>query len=192
MFRILLILPLIFGFPDLKANWTDNLLDSVRVRVGGEDPLLDRCLKSGFELRYRYEVRLCKRRPLWFDYCPEERVIRHSLHYDPISDKYTLVVDWHGDQIEPRSETIASLEEAVESLAAVQNLPISFLSRGDEGLLQSRRRYLSIRVLSACKGDYNETLARISSVISLGLVRVSGFNTGWVDFRLDGDADQQR
>ncbi len=38
---------------------------------------------------------------------------------------------------------------------------------------------------SECKGGYNRTVARISSFLTMGLVRLSGFDTGWVDFKLE-------
>ena len=74
--------------------------------------------------------------------------------------------------------------EASEAFGRIFKLPLIFLARGDQDYLGSGASYVSIRVSSECRGDFNKTLARISSVLTLGLVRLSGFDTGWLDFKL--------
>lgn len=173
------------GFPQVQVNWDTSDRTAIDIVVPGVDKILPTCLQSGLELRYRFEVQVCKRRPLWFDSCGPTRIKRHSLEYDPITQSYRLTSDWLGDRAGPITETFTTLNEASAAFQAAREVTLEFLADHSAELMNSRRLYLSVRIHSGCKGGYNETLARISSFLSLGLVRISGFDTGWLDFRVE-------
>ena len=181
---IIALLPFLLAVPDLRVDFSDPKLEDINVRVVGKDELLDKCLKSGYMLQYDFEVRLCRRRPLWLDSCPKQRLEKHKLSFDPISGIFTLDIDRFGDSRDPGSLSFASIKDAYEGLSEVKNLSLQFLARDRFPYLEEPERYISIRVTSECRGDFNKTLARISSFLTLGLVRVSGFDTGWLDFNL--------
>ena len=182
--KIVALLPFLLAAPDVQVDYSDRHFEEIDVRVVGEDELLDKCVKSGLSLQYDFEMRVCRRRLAWFDGCPEKRLERHTLSYDPISGNFRLQADRFGDHQEPRAQNYASSAEASRALAEVFKLPLQYLARGEPEYLDSERSYVSVRVSSECHGDYNKTLARISSFLTLGLVRLSGFDTGWLDFKL--------
>lgn len=182
--RIFALVQFLIAAPDIQVDFSDQGYREIDVRVVGKDDLLDKCLKSGLTLQYDFEVRLCRRRVVWFDGCPDERLEQHKLSYEPISGNFRLEIDRFGDEQEPVTQNFASRMEASEAFGRIFKLPLIFLARGDQDYLGSGASYVSIRVSSECRGDFNKTLARISSVLTLGLVRLSGFDTGWLDFKL--------
>ena len=178
-------LPFIFAAPAVQLELEDSALPAATVRMAGQDDLLEKCLKSGFPFEYAFKVRICKRRPLWFDTCRERRLEKHRLKFDVISGIFRLEVDRFDDNKDPAVKNYTSLSEAAGEFSAVKQLPLLFLARGRKDYLHSRRSYLSARVSSKCLGEYSETLADISSVMTFGLVRINGFDTGWVDFTFE-------
>ncbi len=182
--KVFALLPLLFAAPEIKVDLAGSAAQQIDVRVTGKDGLLEDCVKSGLSFRYDFQVRICKRRPMWFDTCPEERVEKHALSYDPISGNYRLVIDRFGDDKQPFSKNFSSSAAAARRFSLVRNLPLLFVARGKTRYLHSNRSYLSVRVVSECRGEYNKTVAAISSFLTLGMYRVSGFDTGWVDFKL--------
>ena len=184
---ILFLLPLVFAFPSLELSFEDESQGLLAVQVvGRQQEFLEQCVSNGLEVRYRYHFELCKRRGYWFDGCLKGRREIHRLNFDPISETYKITVDRHRDGADPSSQVFDSLDAAVSEMSRVKSLPVDFLSHGDVGYLTGKNAYLSVRVESRCRGDYNKTLARISYFLSLGLVEIPGFDSGWVDFTLPG------
>ncbi|MBN8550577.1 MAG: hypothetical protein J0M12_14775, partial [Deltaproteobacteria bacterium] len=62
--------------------------------------------------------------------------------------------------------------------------PLSSLGFNSSDFPQNRSPFLGVRVIADCKGDYNETIAKISNFLTLGLVDVGSFDSGWVAFSL--------
>jgi len=184
MFKFLLMLPLVFAAPQGRVSWSDASRKELRIRVEGKDELLGKCLKGGLEMEYEFEVQLCRRRAAWFDACAERLRDRHRLSLEPISGSYHFVSDRFGDEIGPQTHIISAQEEAVMALSEMNPVTLEYLAQADPKLMYSQNSYLRVRVQSHCRGDYNRTWARISSFLTLGLVRISGFDTGWMDFKL--------
>jgi hypothetical protein len=107
--KIIAFFPLMFAFPDLRVNWSGGQLNAVRVVAEGKDEVMEQCVKSGLEVRYRYELRICKRRFLWADSCNDPKVEVHSLQYDPISESYRVMVDKIGDNEAAKTTTAKPL-----------------------------------------------------------------------------------
>ncbi|NLF24805.1 MAG: DUF4390 domain-containing protein [Deltaproteobacteria bacterium] len=184
MLKFFLVLPLIFASPQVKVNWTDSKFESLHIRVDFKDELMGKCLRGGLEMEYAFDARLCRRRTVWFDACAELYRERHHLSFEPISSNYTLVSDRLDDDIGPQTRNFKSLEEAQAAMAEMEEVTLAELAGSESQYLNNSRVYLSARAQSRCKGSYNRTLAGISSFLTLGLVRISGFDTGWVDFTL--------
>lgn len=178
-------LPVALAVPEVAVNWMSAGLGAIKVQVGGRDDLLGKCLKSGLAMEYKYQIRLCRRRAAWFDACAQRFREKRVLSFDPISGVYTLEADRFDDAEPPQTLRFDSLEDARSALGRVEGLTLAQLSGGEGGFAGSPRAYVRVRVQSDCRGDYNRTLARISSFVTLGLVRISGFDTGWTAFRLD-------
>ena len=174
----------LFAEPVPRVRWSGEGFDHIQVSLEGEDGLMDRCLNSGFTLHYRFTLQLCEKSSFWFDTCNDERQVRHSMSVDPLSESYSMESDRYGDVEGPQTTIINDAEEARYQYGQLQKLPLSFLVDENESVQYGEDSYVSVRVISHCEGEVNKTLSRISSFLTLGLVRISGFNTGWVDFVL--------
>jgi len=176
---IIFLAPLLIRTPDVSVNWVGTQRDEVEIKVLGDDDLMAQCVESGLEARYLYEIQLCRSRTLWWDSCDAMVEAVHAVTRDPIGDSYTARVDQIGDGADAVVSTVPTLREAMSISAAVPKFPVSKSSNG-----QADDAYLAVRVRSDCRGGYNRTLARIGYFLSFGLVEVSGFNTGRIDFHL--------
>ncbi len=189
MFKLLQILiPVLFVVPplvDLSVRWTDDKREALEIKITAQNEVLDRCLSSGLEVRYRYELSFCSRRSIWFNACKDRRLIFQSIQYDAVSQTYNVMTDRHGDEEDEISESFDSKERAIDQVSHIPALPLSYLSQSDIKFMDRSGRYVSLRVLGECRGEYSEALAKIGYFLTLGMVKVSGFNSGWLDFELD-------
>ena len=182
-FLVNALLPIILAFPDVLMT-LDKAKENLSVVVDGKDDLLDSCTKSGMNFSYNFETQICKERIIGiFSNCSEAHKEQHQLTYDSISGRYRLDADVLDDGVEPQVTYYSTLEDARKAHQMVRGISIQTLIENDDEYLNGRRSYIRTRVVSECHGDHNETLADISSFLTLGLYRVSGFDTGWVDFR---------
>ena len=175
----LLLLSLLLA-PGVNVNWSPG--QSVTVQVQGLKDEIAACTQNGLEARLRFDVQVCSRRSLWLDHCSETHKARHGLLFDPITETYQLNFDRLYDQEGPRAISETSLDRAVEKLSVLREVAVSELDQQWEG---RRRPYLHVRVRSDCKGEYNETIDRISSFVTLGLISMSGYDSGWQSFDLE-------
>ena len=183
--KIFAVLPFFFAPPDFRINWQDEFHKTVNVSLSGYNETVLRCIESGLEVRYRFEFELCQRRTLWFHSCKEKKAVLQSLELDPISQSYEIMRDRLGDKRSGTKSSVSSRDEGLAAVSNVSELPLEFLSEGDDEFEAETKLYVSARVLATCRGQYNETLARIGYFLTLGLVRISALNTGWIDFNLD-------
>ena len=185
MSSYLVILTLFFAFPDIDVKWTDHNQQSLNVAVKGEDTLLEQCIKSGLAMQYRFKFKHCYSRTLFFDNCTEELVQKHKLQSDSISNSYNVNSDRYGDDVQPVSETFEDRENALENFSTINALSLSTLRESLANKTErSKREYLSLKVESTCDGDFSKVLSKISSLLTFGIVRLNGFDTGWIDFAL--------
>ena len=112
--------------------------------------------------------------------------MQRVINYDPISQTYSLEERWERRPEEAQTIRFSSKRSLMRYVHTVATVPLTFLSFQEHEYVNSQRSYVSVRVHSHCHGEYNETLAAISQVISLGQIELSGFDTGWNDFRLRG------
>lgn len=154
----------------------------VDIRFRGEDDIFEQCISSGFTVKYRFSFRLCRSRAGWFSTCLDTRRQIHHMESDPIRGAYKVTVDRHGDAEEPVSTIFKSRKRAYEALSTIKSLPLEFVGADDLEYSRSKRSFLDVRVESHCQGRYNKTLARISYFLTLGLVDVIGFDSGWQEF----------
>ena len=185
LIRNLIVMLMLAAQPQLLMNWSGQKHQGIKVSVQSSEIVMEPCIKSGLEVRYRFEMRLCKRGKVWIDRCGETRVEARSLQYDPISEMYTVSLDRWNDNADPRVEHYMKLSDAMRSTTIVQNMPLSFMDTRDFLQYGRDRAYVSVKVRSECRGEYSGTMERISHILSFGLIRVSGFDTGWTDFQLD-------
>jgi len=170
----------------IDVRWSDERRAAVQVTVTGRDEFVTQCTRSGFEARVRYETTVCRRRQAWFDRCGDTSIEAGGLRYDAVTDRFTLTSDRWGDAALPEQREITDAAEAVSALTALAARDLSELGWVADG----RRYYLRVRAVWECKGEYNELLARIPYVLTFGLVRVSGIDSGSFDLNLDGQSSR--
>ncbi len=179
-------LTLFFAAPDFVARWTTVEHDSINLGIAsGRDDRLESCLGNGFQVRYRFEVRLCESRPNLFSSCKDTRVIIRTLELDPISENYKMVSDALSDREDPAVLNLLDRDEALREAGILKGLSLTSLGIRQSDIPQKRPLYVRVRLLSDCKGEYNETLARIGYFLSLGLIRFNESDSGWVTFTLE-------
>lgn len=182
--HLILAVPLVFAKPDIVVKWLLPDSNSISIQVTGQDPILESCLASGSVLRYVYQAQICKRRPAWFDNCQEIRQLTRTVQYDPIARTYTVSSSWDEAGNETEQQVFSEKSEMLDHLRSYSRLELSFLAYELSEYVHSLRSYVGLRVTSECQGQYNRTLAAISKVLSFGLARIHGFDTGWIDFKL--------
>ncbi len=185
LLKVIVLIAFSFLPPQLLVNWAGGKHDGVRILMSGSDEITDQCVRGGLEARFRFELRFCKKRSIWLDKCAEVRMAINSLQYDPISEIYSVTSDIIGDEDSPKVSRFNSVEEAIKQATVVEFISLDFLD--PEGLRNSedRRSYVKARILTECRGEYSETFLRLSYLLSLGLIRTSGFDSGWIGFGLD-------
>jgi hypothetical protein len=181
---LILSLPLVFALPDPLVSWTNAEHDAVKVEVAPSDELVSQCLDAGLEVRVRYEMRVCRRRVMWADSCEERRVQIHTVQYDPIREGYRVSADRLGDTSAPKVNLVAERFAALSLVFRIPELRLQDIGFSIEQFPMRKAPFFGVRALADCKGDYNETLARISSFLTLGLIDFGSSDSGWVDFRI--------
>jgi len=169
---------------EVSLRWEKNLSGRLIISAPVNQELLDSCLASGLEYRFKFIIKICRRRTLWFHACSDEIAKITSVHRDPVTETYLIARDTLGDNNDPDLNSYTDYESAVGAARQLAGLTPAELSGGDQKILASQRSYLSARVLTDCKGDYNRTLARLSNILTLGMAQVGWEDTGWFDFDL--------
>jgi hypothetical protein len=186
------ILSVLLTLPELSVSWSrPGGYDAVMVSVRGFDQVSEQCFKSGLELRYRYELRVCRTASFWYDRCGSNRIIMRSSQWDPTHETFKVITDRLGDAKGPEVVTYSDPEEARKRLSLINEVKLGETFASDADLLAERRRYLQVRLLTQCKGVSNQTVERLSYFLSLGMVRTNGFDSGWISFNLDQPAPGQ-
>lgn len=183
--RLLFLLPILAAAGSIQFSLRSGRDSSLKVIYPGRDAVIEQCVKGGLEVRFRFEVRLCKRRSLWWSACKEPITETHFVRFDPITENYQVVFDRLGDKAPPITSNVSTLREALQELSTIQSMPLLNLAHGDHEFASSPKAYVSARVISHCKGEFNETVARISDFLTLGLLDVGMSDTGWSDSPLD-------
>lgn len=185
MIRVLILIALMLAPPEVRVNWIrGEQRDALHVSVDGDQSVLKECAKSGLEARVRYEMRLCHRRRFWWDDCGPERREVKAAQFDAINEAFKVVVDRFGDGSGPATTTAPTIEEALLAITSIKSVPMASLKSSAENGEAARDAYVSLRVLSECRGEYSQTLQRISYFVSLGILRTNGFDSGWIAFEL--------
>lgn len=167
---------------DMRLFWGEPARQTVTLDAGTFSESASRCLESGREARFRFELRGCRRRVGWFDTCGGDYVWTKGLQYDPITESYRLSTDRLNDEGDPVSVGIANREEALRRIVLLDSIPVKTLQVGGAAVTETRRGYFGARVIYECKGLVSRTWARLTMALTLGLVEVGSTDTGWKDF----------
>jgi hypothetical protein len=174
---------LLILMPDFNLKWlAQEQKGSFAASLNGYDSELNACVASGLSLRMKYEFRICKNRKLWFDDCGKIRVAFSSLEFDPISETYLITKDFLGDVELPYSERTEVLSRAITSVSHISKIDLDWIEENASAALQQSRTGLRGRVIVECRGDYSESVKRLSTFLSLGFIETSEFDSEWVKF----------
>jgi len=185
--KLVIIAALALAAPEVRVNWTrGGQSKAIRISIDNYDRrLLEECIQGGLEVRYVYEMRLCHKRWYWLDRCGQGRRETRSVQHDPISQTYRVATDRLGDRLPPKVASMTSLEQVFSNISQIDELPLDVFNGEEHPVAVQAPSYVAVRVISECQGQYSETLQQISYFLSLGLVRTSGFDSGWISFQLD-------
>ena len=174
-----------FALPAVDVTWSSRAeSNALTVHAHGVSNDVTECLDRVKEARLRFEVRLCSHRSAWFDTCKGVRSEVHSVEYEPISEAYRVITDRFGDEEERLAVGVPTIRDALRSVTTMENLPLRFLARGEELLIDETGAYVQVRTVFSCRGGVNRTLARLSQVLTLGIVNVVEETSEWHDFEL--------
>ena len=173
----------ISAFPNLTVNWVDNT--GVHISADGREELLDRCIESGIEVRYRFLMRYCRKRVGWFDACDDERMEIHSLTRDPVSENYVVIVDRFSDDKRPEKSTFNELADARIAVSSIERMPLDFISENASELVQPGR-YLGVKVIADCKRDFSDVVLDLPYLLTFGLMKTNRYDSGWIAYEMGG------
>jgi hypothetical protein len=169
----------LFASPELTVERPNPNKPTVSLEVTGKDAIVNDCLDNGQEIRYRFEMKVCDSDSFWSS-CSDKIVETHFLSWNPISNSYQMINDLHRDHKLPEGLTFDQREEALIALRTIKDLDLGKFSKAK----LNSRSYLQARAFSECRGEYSKTLEELSYYLSFGLLRLSGFSTGWKNFHL--------
>ena len=185
MAQLLLIVLFLFSPPSVHLNWKTATRSSVAIAVDVKDEFIERCGLSGLTVRYRYSLQLCRSRSWWFDECGDERMLIRTFRYDPITELFYLSSDLIGDRQSATTATGTTIQEAFRYVQKIEDFPLQTLLSSSGNDLPRKDGYLTVSVSAGCKSEYSETFARVSSVLSLGMVTSGVVESGRITFMLD-------
>lgn len=181
-----LIIVFIVSAPEFRFDWL-TLGDNSKFKASliGYNEQLQRCAASGLALRLRYEFQICEDKKLWFDECKDVKRAMSSFEYDPISETYLVTKDFLGDVDLPMSERVEKLDKAIAKVSILEDVSFAWIagkSEANPDLKNIDPKGLRGRIVVECRGNYSESVKRLSSFLSLGLIRTSEFDSNWVKF----------
>lgn len=165
-----------------KVQWVDPSMNALTIRASGSEEEVAACLDSSREAKLEFEMRLCRRRGSWLDACADVHTEKRSVSFDSISESYRVVSDRIGDGEDPVARGVQSKRDAVTAAVTAEDVPLALLEKGKEGISKHPRAYIQFRAVFTCKGSVNRTFARLSQILTLGLVNVIESDSGWIDF----------
>jgi hypothetical protein len=107
--------------------------------AGALNPELARKIEAGLETAIRYDIRLYRRYPYWFDDLVEKRRYRVAATYDPVTREYAVEETLDGKPL--RRTTTREFAEAARLLLSRDNLLAFHLQRGRP----TRNLYIQMR-----------------------------------------------
>ncbi len=177
--------PILMGvFALVDVTWHSQNQQAINIKAQHREPAILECLDEKLKAKLRFEIRLCRRRSGWADFCEESRSELHTVTYDEVTESYRVVSDRLDDQQEPISIEVPSRSEAVRLVTTVDNLQLQFLTRDEPNIIEHENSYLQIRSIFNCRGNSSRPFAHISRILTLGLLNNVEDRSEWEDFTL--------
>jgi hypothetical protein len=168
----------------VDVQWSTGRQESINIAAPTRASDVQECLESSLKARLRFEVRLCRKRSGWFDHCEASRSELHTVTYDEVTESYRVVADRLNDNGEPIAVEVPTRNEAIRLVTAIENFPMSFLTRDEPEILTHSGAYLQVRTVFTCRGNSSRPFAHISRILTLGLLNNVEDLSDWSDFGL--------
>jgi Domain of unknown function (DUF4390) len=123
--------------------------------LGGINPELARKIEAGLETAIRYDVRLYRRYPYWFDDFVEARRYRIAATYDPVTREYVVEETMDGKAL--RRTTTRDFSEVSRLLVSRENLLVFRVGPGKP------RRNLYVQMRASFDSGYLFTIIPVDS-----------------------------
>jgi hypothetical protein len=166
--------------------------DAIHIRAPHRAAEVLECLEDSLKAKLRFEVRVCRRRSGWVDFCEESRNELHTVTYDEVTESYRVVSDRLNDEQEPIALEISSRSEAVHLVTLLENLPLSFLTREEPSMLGHSRAYVQVRTVFTCRGNSSRPFTHLSRILTFGLLNNVEERSEWFDFALHQPGEAAR
>lgn len=168
----------------INVRWSTPLQHGITIEAPERQQQINECLESSLQARVRFEIRLCRRRSGWLDYCEDARSELHTAQFDEVTESYRVVSDRLDDELDSTAVGVPTRSEAVALTQTLHDMPLRFLLREEPEILSHPNVYLQIRTIFACRGGTSRTFAHLSRVLTLGLVNNVEDRSDWEDFTL--------
>jgi hypothetical protein len=168
----------------VDVQWTTPSQDALNISALGRAPEILECLEESRKAKLRFEVRLCRRRSGWIDFCEEPRNELHTVTYDEVTESYRVVSDRLNDEQEPIAIEVPSRSEAVRLVVSLERLPLKFLMREELDIVQHSKAYVQVRTAFTCRGNSSRPFAHISRILTFGILNSVEDQSEWDDFPL--------
>jgi hypothetical protein len=123
--------------------------------LGGINPELARKIEAGLETAIRYDIRLYRRYPYWFDDFVEARRYRIAATYDPVTREYVVEETMDGKAL--RRTTTRDFSEVSRLLVSRENLLVFRVGPGKP------RRNLYVQMRASFDSGYLFTIIPVDS-----------------------------
>lgn len=191
--RSISVLPLVWlALALVDMRWSTPAKESLNITSPDRAGVVLECLEEGRKAKLRFEVRLCRRRSGWVDFCEEPRSELHTVTYDEVTESYRVVSDRLNDEQEPIALEITSRPEAIRMVTSLTNLPLGFLIRDEPDLVNHPGAYLQVRTAFTCRGNSSRPFAHISRILTFGLLNTIEDRSPWEDFSLSQTVEAAR
>ena len=122
---------------------------------GAINPELARRIEAGLETAIRYDIRLYRRYPYWFDDSVDARKYRVAATYDPVTREYVVEETMDGKPLRRRSTR--NFSEVARLLVSGENLLVFRVGPGKP------RRNLYVQMRAAFDSGYLFTIIPVNS-----------------------------
>jgi Domain of unknown function (DUF4390) len=123
--------------------------------AGALNPELARRIEAGLETALRYDIRLYRRYPYWFDDMVEQRKYRVAVTFDPVTREYAVEESLDGRPL--RRTTTRDFPEASRLLVSRENLLAFHVQSGRP------TRNLYVRMRASFDAGYVFTIIPVDS-----------------------------
>lgn len=168
----------------IDVRWSTRAQESVRISAPERNEDVQECLVNSLQAKLRFEVRLCRKRSGWMDYCKDSRSELHTVTYDEVTESYRFVSDRLNDGQDPIAIEVPDRKDAIQFATTIEALPIQFLTHSDSDMGQHPGAYLQIRTIFKCRGNSSRPFAHISRFLTFGLLNIVEDRSEWRDFIL--------